>query len=245
MARPLSFPKRARLLRRPEFTRVLARGEAFPGREALVRRTANRPGGGPSRALHPQGLRERRAAERLPAAGPGGIPVPASRSWVFRLSRLPAPPPGSPDPPGPHRGPPTDPNRASGPCRGQGGEGPGDPGPPPRADPPLPTPPLALAPSRLPVPPELLPVRPRGGRPTRRLEGGPARSRAPAPLPAGWRVRGGPGSLTGGGRCGGAGQPAGDPSGPSPARPTAAGPSQPGRAPGARARRAPGPARRT
>ena len=39
-----TYPKQARLLKRGEFQRVLGRGEAYPGRQALVRRAANRQG---------------------------------------------------------------------------------------------------------------------------------------------------------------------------------------------------------
>lgn len=39
-----AYPKRARLRRRGEFQRVLAHGEVYPGRQALVRRATNRHG---------------------------------------------------------------------------------------------------------------------------------------------------------------------------------------------------------
>ena len=38
------YPKDARLRRRPQFRRVLARGEVFPGREVLIRRMDNEAG---------------------------------------------------------------------------------------------------------------------------------------------------------------------------------------------------------
>lgn len=38
------YPKEARLRRQPQFRRVLAHGEVFPGRQALVRRVANDTG---------------------------------------------------------------------------------------------------------------------------------------------------------------------------------------------------------
>ena len=39
------YPAKARLRRQPEFRRVLAQGDVFPGRQALVRRVANDTGG--------------------------------------------------------------------------------------------------------------------------------------------------------------------------------------------------------
>lgn len=39
-----SYPKDARLRRRPDFRRILAHGEVYPGRQALVRRLANDAG---------------------------------------------------------------------------------------------------------------------------------------------------------------------------------------------------------
>lgn len=39
-----TYPKHVRLRRKAEFTLVLSRGDAFPGRQALVRRVPNRLG---------------------------------------------------------------------------------------------------------------------------------------------------------------------------------------------------------
>lgn len=41
MAPSFTLPKRARLLRRAAFQRILREGEVYPGREVLVRRLAN------------------------------------------------------------------------------------------------------------------------------------------------------------------------------------------------------------
>ena len=44
MSASRTYPKQARLRRKEEFRRVLAEGEVFPGREAIVRRAPNRLG---------------------------------------------------------------------------------------------------------------------------------------------------------------------------------------------------------